>query len=227
MATSGTKAFTLDLGEIIEEAYERAGLRLHSGYDFQTAVRSLNLLMVEWQNKGTNFWTVDEESFSTVDGTLEYTLETDVYEVAQFFVRTGSGTSQVDLPLSRMSMVEYTTIANKNTEGRPVNVWIDKQQASTKIRLWPVPDAVYTIAYFQLSRIEDAGANAAVNPDVPYRFLPAMVAGLAFKIAQKRKESIDLLPILKAEYDEQWLDAVAGDRDRASVRFMPALGYAR
>ena len=227
MATSGTKAFTLDLGEIIEDAYERAGLRLRSGEDYRTAIRSLNMLFVEWQNRGTNFWTVDEESFSTVDGTIEYTLQSDIYEISQFFVRTGSGTTQVDLPLTRMSLIEYTTVPNKNTPGRPVNVWVDKQQDSTLCRLWPRPNGVYTIVYFQLSRIEDAGAAANVNPDVPYRFLPAVVAGLALKIAQKNTESQALIPMLKAEYEEQWMDAVAGDRDRSSFRVRPDLSYAR
>ena len=227
MATSGTKAFTLDLGEIIEDAYERAGLRLRSGEDYRTAIRSLNMLFVEWQNRGTNFWTVDEETFNTVDGTIEYTLESDIYEISQFFVRTGSGTTQVDLPLTRMSLIEYTTVPNKNTPGRPVNVWVDKQQDSTKCRLWPRPNAVYTIVYFQLSRIEDAGTQAGLNPDVPYRFLPAVVAGLALKIAQKNTESQPLIPTLKAEYEEQWMDAVAGDRDRSSFRVRPDLSYAR
>lgn len=226
MATSQTTTFSLDLRKIAEEAYERCGLRLHSGYDLETAMRSLNLLFIEWQNRGTNFWTIDEETATLTAGSGTHTLDADAFDAVEFFVRTGSGTSQVDLPVSRISLSQYMAIPTKSEQGRPTNVWVNKQRGAIVFHLWPVPDQAYTLMWQQLSRIEDAGGTASLEPDVPFRFLPALTAGLAYKIALKRPEAASRVPILKADYEELWLDAVAGDRDRSSVRFRPNLrGY--
>lgn len=227
MATSGSTNFTLDLKEIAEEAFERAGLRLHSGYDLETAMRSLNLMFIEWQNRGTNFWTIDHESTSLVAGTATYNMDTDAFDGIEFYVRDGSGDSQLDLPVTRISLSQYHAIPNKNETGRPTSVWINKTRARPVMYLWPVPDQAYTLVWQQLSKIEDTGSPADLEPDVPYRFLPALVAGLAYHIAMKRKEAADRVQILKMDYEEQWNLAVAGDRDRATWRIRPNLrGYA-
>ena len=221
MATSGTTAFNLKLGEIVEEAYDRCGLRSSSGYDYRTARRSLDLLFVEWQNRGTNFWTVDELNVALVQGTIKYTLPANVFEIIEEYIRDGTGLNQVDLPLTRMSISEYTTVPNKNAQGRPVNYWLDKQRDAPEINFWPTPNKAYTFVYHALTRIEDAGVNADIDPDTPYRFLPAVVAGLASKIAVKKLDDPVRIAFLKSEYEEAWLDAVAGDRDRSPFRLRP------
>ncbi len=225
MATSGTAIFNLEISEVIEEAFERCGLQSKTGYDIETARRSLNLLSIEWANRGLNFWTVEEGTpVSTVAGTSSYTLAADTIDLIQHWIREGSGTSQSDLPLSRFSVSQYSTIPNKLTQGRPVNIYIDKQRAAPVVYLWPTPDKVYTFAYQRIRRIEDTGAVGSNDPDVPARFLPALVSGLAFRISQKYPESFVRSPELKAEYEFQWELAQQGDRDRASVHFVPG-GY--
>ena len=221
MATSGTYSFDLTLEEIIEEAYDRCGIRSSTGYDYKTALRSLDLLLIEWNNRGTNFWTLEQATVALVQGTASYTLDAQTYEIAEYVIRTGSGTAQTDIPLTRISISQYTTIPNKKTPGRPVNIWMDKQLAAPDIYLWPVPDKSYTMVYWRLRRMEDAGSPASNTADVPYRFLPAMVAGLAAKIGTKKSVPMDKLAKLESDYEVAWLDAVAGDRDRSSWRLRP------
>ena len=228
MATSGTATFNLEISEVIEEAFERCGLQTQTGYDIETARRSLNLLSLEWANRGLNFWCVEEGTASTVASTSTVTLPSDTVDLIEYWIRTGSGTSQSDLPLSRFSVSQYTTIPNKKTEGRPVNIYIDKQRDAPVAHLWPTPDQVYTFAYQRIRRIEDSvtqtGASGSINPDVPARFLPALVSGLAFRISQKYPEAFARSPELKAEYEFQWDLAQSEDRDRSSVHFVPG-GY--
>tara|TARA_R110002051_G_scaffold185700_1_gene255147 strand:- start:149 stop:826 length:678 start_codon:yes stop_codon:yes gene_type:complete len=224
MATSGAAIFNLEISEVIEEAFERCGLQSKTGYDIETARRSLNLMSLEWANRGLNFWCVEEETASTVAGTSSYTLPADTIDLIQYWIREGSGTSQSDLPLSRFSVSQYSTIPNKLTQGRPVNIYIDKQRAAPVAYLWPTPDKVYTFAYQKIRRIEDTGVVGSTNPDVPARFLPALVSGLAYYIAQKRPEAFGRSAELKAEYETQWDLAQSGDRDRSSVHFVPG-GY--
>ena len=224
MATSGTATFNLEISEVIEEAFERCGLQSKTGYDIETARRSLNLMSLEWANRGLNFWCVEEETASTVAGTSSYTLPADTIDLIQYWIREGTGTSQSDLPLSRFSVSQYSTIPNKLTQGRPVNIYIDKQRAAPVAYLWPTPDKVYTFAYQKIRRIEDTGVVGSTNPDVPARFLPALVSGLAYYIAQKRPEAFGRSAELKAEYETQWDLAQSGDRDRSSVHFVPG-GY--
>ena len=224
MATSGTSAFKLDIAEIIEEAYDRCGLRSAAGYDFKMARRSLDILFVEWQNRGTNFWTIDELTVALIQGTITYTLPVTVFDIIEAYMRDGTGQNQVDLPLTRISISEYTTIPNKNAQGRPVNYWLNKQRDAPVLNVWPAPDSARTFIYHALSRIEDsvgASGNADTDPDVPYRFLPAVVAGLAAKLAVKKLSDQDRIQLLKFEYEEAWADAVAGDRDRAAFRLIP------
>ena len=224
MATSGTATFNLEIAEVIEEAFERCGLQSKTGYDVETARRSLNLLSLEWANRGLNFWCVEQGTASTTASTSTITLPADTVDLIEYWIRDGTGTSQNDLPLSRFSVSQYSTIPNKLTEGRPVNLFIDKQRAAPVVYLWPTPDKVYTFAYQRIRRIEDTGAIGSTNPDVPARFLPALVSGLAFRISQKYPEAFVRSPELKQEYEFQWDLAQQEDRDRASVHFVPG-GY--
>jgi hypothetical protein len=224
VATSGTATFNLEISEIIEEAFERCGLQSKTGYDIETARRSLNLMSIEWANRGLNFWTVEQGTASTTASTSTITLPADTVDLIQHWIRDGTGTSQSDLPISRFSVSQYSTIPNKLTEGRPVNLYIDKQRAAPVVYFWPTPDKVYTFAYQRIRRIEDTGAVGSTNPDVPARFLPALVSGLAFRISQKYPEAFVRSSELKAEYEFQWDLAQQEDRDRASVHFVPG-GY--
>jgi hypothetical protein len=224
MATSGTTAFNLEISEVIEEAFERCGLQSRTGYDIETARRSLNLLSLEWVNRGLNFWTVEQGTKTLTAGTSTVAMDSDTVDLIQHWIRDGSGTSQSDLPISRFSVSQYSSIPNKLTEGRPVNLYIDKQRDAPIVYLWPTPDKAYTFVYQQIRRIEDTGAVGSTNADVPARFLPALVSGLAYMISQKYPEAFVRSPELKAEYEFQWQLAEQEDRDRASVHFVPG-GY--
>jgi len=224
MATSGTTAFNLEISEVIEEAFERCGLQSHSGYDIETARRSLNLLSLEWANRGLNFWCVEQGTASTTASTSTITMPSDTIDLIEYWIRDGTGTSQSDLPLSRFSVSQYSTIPNKLTEGRPVNLFVDKQRDAPVIYLWPTPDKVYTFAYQRIRRIEDTGAVGSNDPDIPARFLPALVSGLAYMLSQKYPEAFVRSPELKSDYEFQWDLAQSEDRDRASVHFVPG-GY--
>ena len=224
MATSGTSTFNLEISEVIEEAFERCGLQSRTGYDIETARRSLNLLSLEWANRGLNYWTIEQSTKTCTVGTSTITLDSDTIDLIQYWIRDGSGTSQSDLPLSRFSVSQYSTIPNKLTEGRPVNLYIDKQRDAPVVYLWPTPDEAYTFAYQQIRRIQDTGVVGSNDPDIPARFLPALVSGLAYMISQKYPEAFIRGAELKSEYEFQWDLAQSEDRDRASVHFVPG-GY--
>ncbi len=224
MATSGTTAFNLDILEIIEEAYERAGLEMRTGYELRSARRSLQLLMLEWANRGINLWTVKEASIAMVAGTETYNLPTDTIDVLDGVMRKGTGTSQVAYTLTRMSVTTYAQRSNKNAQARPTEMYVDRQLAPT-VTFWPVPDSTdWTFNYWYLRRIEDAGANTN-NYDVPDRFLPALVAGLAFNLAVKKPEAIQRVQPLKQLYDETFGLAADEDRSRANTFILPYVGY--
>ena len=224
MATSGTSTFNLEISEVIEEAFERCGLQSRTGYDIETARRSLNLLSLEWANRGLNYWTIEQSTKTCTVGTSTITLDSDTIDLIQYWIRDGSGTSQSDMPLSRFSVSQYSTIPNKLTEGRPVNLYIDKQRDAPVVYLWPTPDEAYTFAYQQIRRIQDTGVVGSNDPDIPARFLPALVSGLAYMISQKYPEAFIRGAELKSEYEFQWDLAQSEDRDRASVHFVPG-GY--
>lgn len=222
MATTGTTTFNLDLAETIEEAWERAtGGEIRGGYDFRTARRSLNLLLTEWANRGFNMWAVEEGSIAMVASTATYNLPEDTVDLIDHVIRTGSGTSQNDLVLTRIGVSTYASIPNKNVTGRPIQLYIDRQLTPT-VTVWPVPDAssTYTLRYWRLRRFEDAG-HGVNTQDIPFRFLPALVAGLAFYIALKKPEGQPRLQTLKQEYEEAWLMASTEDREKASITFYP------
>jgi len=224
MTTSGTSTFDLEISEVIEEAFERCGLQSRTGYDIQTARRSLNLMSIEWANRGLNFWCVEKGTADTTASTSTITLPADTIDLIEHWIQDGTGTSQVDLPISRISVSQYATIPNKLSEGRPVNLFIDKQRVAPVVYLWPTPDKVYTFAYQRIRRIEDTGLVGSTTSDVPARFLPALVSGLAFYISQKYPEAFVRSSELKAEYEFQWDLAQQEDRDRSSVHFVPG-GY--
>jgi len=223
MATSGTQTFNPDIAEICEEAFERCGLEMRSGYDLRTARRSLNIMSAEWSNRGLNLWTVEEGTQTLTSGTATYTLPASTIDLLEHVIRTGSGTSQSDLSLNRISVSTYATITSKNSTGRPVQIYIDRQ-ATPVFSVWPVPDDAntYTVVYWRLKRIDDAGSAASNTMDIPSRFIPCIVAGLAYNIGLKRPEvDLNRVALLKAAYEEQFTLAADEDRDRSSVQFAP------
>tara|TARA_X000001388_G_scaffold48028_1_gene34398 strand:+ start:1125 stop:1820 length:696 start_codon:yes stop_codon:yes gene_type:complete len=229
MATSGTYAFNLDLGDAIEEAFERAGLQLRGGYDYRTARRSIDLLMLEWQNRGLNLWTVQEGSQALTAGTSRYTLSGDVLDLVEAFIRTDTAdvSSQFDQTLSRISISQYAHLSNKLTQSKPLQYYIEKDPSAISVNLWPSPDdqKTYTLIYYYMQRVEDSGSPASNNIDIPSRFLPCLVAGLAYKLSIKYGPDTNRSTFLKADYEEQWTEAADADRGKASLYISPG-GYA-
>jgi len=223
--TSGTTDFTLDFTEIAEEAWERAGKEMRSGYQLRTARRSMNLLCIEWQNRGMNLWTVEEGTIPLLTGVSNYTLPADTLGLIEQQIRTddGNAAKQTDLSITRIGVHVYASIPNKLTQGRPIQVYVDRQRDATEINIWPVPNSdIYTFAYWRMRRLQDAGSGAA-NPDMPYRFLPALVAGLAYYIAMKDPELRAGAPMLQAEYEKQYDLAAQEDREKVPFRAVPRL----
>lgn len=241
MTTTGTSTFNLDLNNLIEEAFERCGAELRTGYDMRTARRSLNLLTIEWANRGINLWTIEQGSIALTANTIAYNLPIDTIDLLDHVVRTGTGQNQTDINITRISESTYAAIPNKNATGRPIQVWINRQSGASypdglippgveiqypQINVWPTPpvDNQYTFVYWRLRRIQDAG-NGINTQDIPFRFLPCMVAGLAFYLSMKIPDAAQRMPYLKQEYEEQWKLASEEDREKASVRFVPRIGY--
>ena len=305
MTTSGSTTFNLDLNNLIEEAFERCGTELRTGYDMRTARRSLNLLTVEWANRGINLWTIEQGQVTLVTGQSTYPIPTDTIDLLDTVVRQNNAiqSNQTDINITRISESTYATIPNKLTQGRPIQVWSNRQSGQTNtttvtldggitssdtsitvsdatqlarggfikigtetigysnivgniltncyrgqngttaashltgvavsvqnlnsINVWPTPDAggSYTFIYWRLRRIQDAGTSGIVEPDIPFRFLPCMVAGLAFYLAQKLPDGQPRLQFLKNEYEEQWLMASTEDREKAAIRFVPRVTF--
>ena len=223
MATSGTTAFNMDFTEIAEEAWERAGSEMRSGYDLRTARRSMNLLTIEWQNRGINMWTIDSGTVSLVSGTSQYTLPTDTIDLLEQSIRTNAGdtNTQSDINISRISVSTYASIPNKLSQGRPIQIWIERLVDAPRVNVWPVPDSNdYTLVYWRMRRVEDAGGGVE-TADMNFRFLPCLVAGLAYQIAMKSPDLAPRVSMLKAEYESQFILAAGEDREKASVRFVP------
>ena len=233
MTTSGTSVFNLELAELVEEAFERCGKELRTGYDLRTARRSLNLLTIEWANRGINLWTIEQGSIPMVTGQSTYNLPVDTIDLLDMVVRTGTGQGQTDINISRISESTYSTIPNKNAQGRPIQVWINRQSGADypttginnpKIVVCPTPNAPgnqYTFVYWRLRRIQDSGGGVSTQ-DIPFRFLNCMVAGLAFYLAAKLPEvAPDRVLFLKSEYEQQFQLAADEDREKASIRFVP------
>jgi hypothetical protein len=227
MATSGTATFNLDLVESVEEAFERCGAEMRSGYDLRTARRSLNLLFADWANRGINLWTMDQGSITLIPGQATYPLPEDTVDLLDHVIRTGAGetATQTDLTITRIAEPTYASIPNKLTQARPIQVWVQRLN-TPQITLWPTPDAsqAYEFVYWRLRRIQDAG-DGATTMDMPFRFLPPMVAGLAYYLALKIPGALERLQVLKAQYDEAWDMAAYEDREKATDRFVPRRQY--
>lgn len=301
MSTTGTTSFNLDVNDLIEEAFERCGKELRSGYDFRTARRSLNLLTIEWANRGINLWTVEQGVIPMVTGQAMYPYPADTIDMMDMVIRTNNGTSnQVDINISRIAEPTYMSLPNKLAQGRPIQVYINRQSgqenatdavlaanvsstdttitlSSTSglasagfvkigsetisypnvsgnqllncargqngttatahtaadtitvqnlpcINVWPTPNAPgdqYTFVYYRLRRIQDAGSGVYVQ-DIPFRFIPCMVAGLAYQLSTKLPDvDMNRIPMLKADYEQQFQLAADEDRDKAPIRFVP------
>ncbi len=226
MTASGTTAFDMDFTEIAEEAWERAGREMRSGYDLRTARRSMNLMTIEWQNRGINMWTIDSGTVNLVKGTTQYTLPADTIDLLEHQIRTNSGNAatQSDLTISRIGVSTYASIPNKLTQGRPIQLYVERLRDAPKVNVWPVPDNNnYVLYYWRMRRIEDAGAGVQ-TADMNFRFFPCLVAGLAYHIAMKVPELVDRIPMLKSVYDEQFEMAAGEDREKTAARFVPRIG---
>lgn len=303
MSTTGTTAFNLDVNDLIEEAFERCGKELRSGYDFKTARRSLNLLTIEWANRGINLWTVEQGQIPMVTGQAMYPLPADTIDLMDMVIRTnnGSQSNQIDINISRIAEPTYMSLPNKLAQGRPIQVYVNRQSGTTNavastaivgninstdtsitvasvadlpssgflvigteiisypniignvltnvargqanttaaahltgttvtktyppnISVWPTPNAPgnqYTFVYYRLRRIQDAGTGIR-EQDIPFRFVPCMVAGLAAQLSMKLPDvDPNRVVMLKADYEQQFQLAADEDRDKAPVRFVP------
>jgi hypothetical protein len=227
MATSGTASFNLDLSEIVEEAYERCGGELRTGYDLRTARRSLNLMFAEWASRGLNMWTFEQGAINLAPGVATYDLPTDTVDLLDHVIRTGAGnvSTQSDLTITRISVSTYATLPNKLTQGRPIQVWVERLD-TPRVTVWPVPDnsQQYQFVYWRLRRIQDAG-DGVNTMDMPFRFVPCMVAGLAYHLSLKVPGGLERMAMLKTQYDEAWAIASTEDREKASDRFVPRRMY--
>ena len=222
MATSGTKTFALDTGEVIEEAYELAGLEARTGYDAATARRSLNIMFADWSNRGINIWTIAQVSLTLTESTASYTLNSyDIDEIEAVIRRTVSGT-QTDYQVNRVGRMEYLNIPNKTTEARPTEFFVDRQTTPV-LYLWPTPDNSTDIFLsYRIQRIDDVTASAQ-DQEVPSRFIPPMVSGLAYYMALKKNP--ERVPMLSQIYEQDLRRAQDEDRGRASLHLVPKATY--
>jgi hypothetical protein len=216
MTTSGTRDFNLDVGEIIEEAYERCGLEVRTGYDARTARRSLNLMFAEWANRGLNLWTVTQTTQALTQGVSTYTLAPDVADILEMVLRR-DGT---DYEVERISRGEYLTFPNKTAQGRPSQFYFNRQ-IDPIITLWQPPEnSTDILVFYYVRRLQDA--DTMVNTtDMPFRFYPCMVAGLSYYIAMKKAP--DRVQLLKAVYEEEFQRAAEEDRDRVPLKLVPSV----
>jgi len=220
MATSGSRDFNIDVAEIIEEAYERCGLEVRTGYDAKTARRSLNLMFAEWANRGLNLWTVEQEVLTLTQGQSQETLASDVVDILEMALRR-DGT---DIEMERISRSDYLDFPNKTTQGRPSQFYFDRS-IEPVINLWQTPEnSTDQLVYYYVRRIEDAD-QLTETTGIPFRFYPCMVAGLAYYLSMKRAP--DRLQLLKAVYEEEFQRAAEEDEDRVSLMLVPDGRYMR
>jgi len=224
MPTSGTTVFNLDIYEIIEEAYEMVGIEMRSGYEMRTARRSLNLMMREWGNRGINFWTIRESVIAVAADATTVTLPTDCIDVLDAAWRVGTGLEQNDRIMTRMSVVDYAQMANKNQPGEPTQFWVQRIAAPIAY-IWPIPVDSGSFVFWGLRSIQDVGSYGNTM-DVPARFLPAMTSGLAYYLALKTSGAEQKAAFLKGEYDRQFMLAEEEDRERTPFKLVPDMtGY--
>jgi hypothetical protein len=236
--TTTTTSFNPTLNDLIEESFERCGLELRSGYDFRTARRSLNFLLTEWANRGINLWTIEQGQITLVQGQITYDLPVDTVDLLEHVIRTfpSSIANQTDININRISISTYSTIPNKLTQGRPIQVWVNRRSGQTtdgeilypQINVWPSPDQgtlespYYYFVYWRLRRMYDAGNGANVE-DIPFRFQNALVAGLAYMLSVKLPDALQRVSMLKQQYDEAWELAAGEDREKAPDRLVPRM----
>ena len=220
MAVSDSTDFELDVAEYIEEAFERCGLEVRTGYDLKSAKRSLNLMLAEWANRGLNQWTITQTTQALTSGTATYNLNTNVIDILSVVVRRSS----TDFAMERISRSTYLGIPTKSTTGRPNQFFLDRQ-ITPVLKIWPTPEnSTDTIIFDALTRMDDADTFIN-NMDMPFRFFPCLAAGLAYYISIKRAPN--RTQMLKAVYEEEFQRAMAEDRDRASFNVVPQYEYFR
>ena len=228
MSTSGTANWNINILDIIEEAYERVGIEVKGGYEIRTARRSLNLLSMEWANRGLNLWCVEQGTLSLTPGTATYPLPDDTIDILEGVIRTYAGQTnqQTDIAITRISFVTYNALPNKLLRGTPIQYYVARDTTTPEITFWQVPDDTISrqFVYYRLRRQQDVGTNANNNMDVPFRFVPALIAGLAYQLACKRPEAFARIPELKALYEEEFQRAADEDRQRSAVMLVPG-GY--
>lgn len=220
MATSGTTNFNLNIDDIIEEAFERCGMRATSGYQLSSARRSLNLLFLDWANRGLNLWTIEQATYSVTQGTASFALGTDTVNVLSAVIRDSSVSPAVDITIDRISREEYLNVPDKTTQARPAQYYVERTNTPT-VYVYPAADKAYTFVYYRIRRIQDAGVYGN-TADVNFRFLPCMVSGLAYYLSLKFAPERTMA--LKGMYDEDFTRAALEDRDTANVSFVPDLG---
>tara|TARA_R110000751_G_scaffold14809_8_gene47867 strand:+ start:743 stop:1411 length:669 start_codon:yes stop_codon:yes gene_type:complete len=220
MAVSGSKDFELDVSDYIEEAFERCGKEMRTGYDLKTAKRSLNLLFADWANRGLNQWTIQQVTTTLTQGVSDITVGADTIDILSIVVRRDN----TDYGIQRLSRDDYINIPNKTQQSRSSQWFLDRL-ISPILKLWPVPDnSTDQIIYNRLVRLDDA--DSATNTlQIPFRFYPALAAGLAYYIAIKKAP--DRIQLLKSLYEEEMQRAMDEDRDRASFNVVPSLAYSR
>jgi hypothetical protein len=223
MATSGTKTFQLTIADTIEEAYELAGLELRTGYDAETARRSLNIMFADWANRGVNLWTIEQVTTSLTAGTSSYTLNSYDIDIVSAVIRQVDNSTTTDLQLTRIGRTEYLNIPDKSSTGRPTQFFLDRQTTPV-VKLWPTPDSVatYSLIANTIQRIDDVTASAQ-DPEVPSRFIPCMASGLAYYIALKKNP--ERVGLLKQQYEQDFKLAADEDRNRASLHLVPNRSY--
>ncbi len=220
MSTSGTTTFDLAIDDLVEEAFERCGIRAQSGYQLNSARRSLNLLFLDWANRGLNLWTVEQATYTLTQGVNEISLPTDTVNVLEAIIRQNNQGINTDVYIERISREDWLNVPDKTSQARPAQFYVQRDNAP-KAFFYPAADQTYTFVYYRIRRIQDAGAYTN-TADVNFRFLPCLASGLAYYLSLKFAP--DRAAALKAIYEEDFQRAALEDRDTASVQFVPDLG---
>jgi len=220
MATSGTVAFQPNVEEIITEAFERCGLdpQVQTGDRAVSARRSLNLLFSEWANRGINYWAVEQQTLTLVNGTASYALPVGTIDLIDAVVRDSAGTDTSDQIINRVSIADYNQLPNKSSPGKPSQYMLDKQYTPVAY-FWQVPDRdTYSMVYWAIRQLEDVTASNQ-DADIPYRWNECICAGLASKISLKYAN--EKFQILNEMYERAFAFAAASDNDGVSLRIQP------
>jgi hypothetical protein len=220
MTTSGTTVFDLQIDDLIEESFERLGMQMTSGKQLSTARRSLNLMFLDWANRGLNLWTIELATYNLVQGDTEISLPTDTVNVLSAVIRLTGQSPATDVIIERISRAEYLNIPDKTDQAQPAQYYVQRTNVP-KVFLYPTPNQAYQLRYYRIRRIQDAGAYTNTT-DVNFRFLPCLAAGLAYYLSLKFAP--ERTGMMKQLYEEEFARAAAEDRDTASAYFVPELG---